>query len=78
MDDKQVLNTKEAADYVGCTSVEQFRREVDKGIWPDPIVRSRPFRWSKPALDYCLQPDSSQIKVDQGEILLDRVLGLAT
>ena len=75
--EKQTLTTEEAARYVGCKTVEQFRREVKKGIWPQPHARSRPYRWSKPALDYCLQHDSSQPKVDQGEKYLDRVFGLS-
>ncbi|MBF0383182.1 MAG: hypothetical protein HQL69_19340 [Magnetococcales bacterium] len=75
--DKQTLTTDEAAQYVGCKTVEQFRREVKKGVWPQPIARGRPFRWSKPALDYCLQHDSEQLKVDKGGLYLDRIFGLS-
>lgn len=49
--ERAVLPRHEAAAYVGCKDAAQFAREVRKGIWPGPIVNSRPPRWSKLALD---------------------------
>ena len=32
------LTSDKAAKYVGCRSTNQFRREIDQGIWPQPIA----------------------------------------
>lgn len=49
--DRAVLPRGEAAAYVGCKDTAQFVREVKRGIWPAPIINSRPPRWAKAALD---------------------------
>mgnify|MGYP006894117313 CR=1 FL=1 len=46
------LTAELAAEYVGCRSAAQFRREVKAGLWPQPcFARSRPQRWSRTQLD---------------------------
>ena len=45
------LPINEAAQFVGCKNPKQFQREVDVGIWPNPLpIKSRPKRWSVEAL----------------------------
>ena len=54
-DRPMALTVEEAANYVGCRSAQQFRREVKAGIWPRPIApNSRPQRWSLFQLDAVL------------------------
>lgn len=51
----RAVSVVEAANYVGCRSVKQFKREVRQGIWPGPItLNSRPQRWSIPQLEKAL------------------------
>ena len=51
----RVLTVEQAAKYVGAKSSRQFRREVGRGIWPQPIARfSRPQRWSTIQLEKAL------------------------
>lgn len=58
--DKRVLTTKEAANYVGCATVNQFWNEVAKGVWPQPLsVRCRPRRWDKQELDRAIDKHNS-------------------
>lgn len=46
------LTAELAAEYVGCRSAAQFRREVKAGRWPKPCFgNSRPQRWSREQLD---------------------------
>jgi|APSaa5957512535_1039671.scaffolds.fasta_scaffold127050_2 hypothetical protein len=66
----------EAAEYVGCKSTPQFRREVAEGVWPEPIAKkSRPQRWSTFSLDQRLHGGVVQ---DDNTIVeeLDMELGL--
>jgi hypothetical protein len=57
------LTTEQAASYVGCSTVEQFEREVKGGIWPPPFNRhSRPKRWDIAALDRTLDQMSGIFK----------------
>lgn len=52
---------EDAAQYVGCSSVWQFRREIRQGIWPGPItLNSRPQRWSIPQLELALKGRDDQ------------------
>ena len=45
------LPINEAAKMVGCKNSKQFLREVEDGIWPEPLpIKSRPRRWSVEAL----------------------------
>jgi hypothetical protein len=51
----EVLAEPEAAIYVGCKNVRQFRRELRAGYWPRPIpINSRPKRWLRSQLDQSL------------------------
>jgi len=71
----RAIPIQEAARYVGCRSVDQFRREVRAGTWPRPIApNSRPQRWSVPQLDAALQGD--QGNDDYWDDWLDRKVGL--
>lgn len=47
-----MLTASEAVELVGCKDRPQFMREVRAGIWPKPIVNSRPPRWSRAALEH--------------------------
>ena len=74
---KAMLTAIEAAEYVGCTSVSQFRREVKSGIWPEPFVKnSRPQRWSRAFLEKRLIPPDDSIEADQSVLEMDKALGL--
>ena len=72
----RVLTVAEAAKYVGAKSVRQFRREVNRGIWPQPIARfSRPQRWSVLQLEKALGPVNDN--VDPEIVKLEQTLGMA-
>ncbi len=76
MPQAQAIPTREAAEYVGCTSVGQFTREVKAGIWPKPIApHSRPKRWSVPELDARLKK-TPEVRKDDSLAELDRKLGI--
>ena len=71
----RVLTVDEAAKYVGAKSVRQFRREVNRGIWPQPIARfSRPQRWSTIQLEQALSPSNDN---DSELNKLEQALGIA-
>ncbi|MBF0247046.1 MAG: hypothetical protein HQL36_03080 [Alphaproteobacteria bacterium] len=75
MTDKKALTTAEAAAYVNAASPAQFLREVRQGVWPGPLTKnSRPQRWSRAALDACL--DGGIMQQNQQEHALDKELGL--
>jgi hypothetical protein len=72
----RVLTVAEAAKYVGAKSVRQFRREVNRGIWPQPIARfSRPQRWSVLQLEKALGPVNDN--ADPEIVKLEQTLGMA-
>jgi hypothetical protein len=54
----RALVTKDAAIYVAASSPRQFRNEVKRGLWPQPISPfSKPHRWSVVQLDKALDGD---------------------
>ncbi|BAE51514.1 hypothetical protein [Paramagnetospirillum magneticum] len=44
----------EAAAYVGLTD-RQFRRAVARHEMPEPLIKSRPQRWSRVQIDWALE-----------------------
>ena len=72
----RVLTIKEAAAYVRCKNVAQFRREVSEGKWPNPLpIASRPQRWDKAALDRTIDKMSGVKPQSEPESPWDRKLG---
>ena len=72
----RVLTVAEAAKYVGAKSVRQFRREVGRGIWPQPIARfSRPQRWSVLQLEKALGAVNDNVDPELNK--LEQALGIA-
>ena len=70
----------DAAEYVG-VSLGQFRREVEKGIWPRPVNRNaRLNTYDRKALDDAVDRLAQRINLpardDLDEIDLDREFGL--
>lgn len=74
----RTLTTAQAATYLGCKSVRQFRREVSAGIWPAPIAKaSRPQRWSTAQLDKVLEADRNSASITEKAVAdLDSRFGL--
>ena len=73
-DRPMALTVEEAANYVGCRSIRQFRSEVAQGIWPKPIApNSRPQRWSLFQLDQALR-GQTQPSTDVNETVDDPFL----
>jgi hypothetical protein len=50
-DGQLTIPLDEAIRRAGCRNASQFWREIKKGIWPAPLVNSRPPRWSVAALE---------------------------
>ncbi|EME71425.1 hypothetical protein H261_03413 [Paramagnetospirillum caucaseum] len=48
------LTITEAAEYLGLTAT-QFRRAVARREMPEPLIKSRPQRWSKVQIDWALE-----------------------
>lgn len=76
------LRPEEAAQLVGCVDddgkprVDQFRREVKRGIWPQPLIKdSRPQRWSRVELERKLLGNASEN--DPALRRLEKNLGVA-
>ncbi|MGF7213617.1 hypothetical protein GGE65_008263 [Skermanella aerolata] len=73
----RTLTAELAAEYLGCRSAGQFRREVAAGIWPQPLLKqSRPQRWSIQELERALRPDRGG-KANSALASLERRLGIA-
>lgn len=73
----RTLTAEQAAEYLGCRSAAQFRREVAAGVWPKPLVASsRPQRWSIAELESALRPDRST-EQSSAVVNLERRLGIA-
>jgi hypothetical protein len=73
----RTLTADLAAEYLGCRSVAQFRREVAAGIWPQPLLKqSRPQRWSIQELERALRPNQDG-KAKPALANLERRLGIA-
>ena len=63
----RAVGIEDAASYVGCRSLKQFRREVKQGLWPGPItLNSRPPRWSLLQLDEALTGKPGE---DHGDVI---------
>ena len=62
---KNTLTEAEASAYVNARDIRQFRREVKRGDWPNPIVNSRPPRYSRVQFDKFLagEPEAT-VSVD--------------
>jgi hypothetical protein len=74
----RTLTAKLAADYLGCRSPAQFRREVAAGIWPKPLLtKSRPQRWSIEELESALRPAGRTGERSPALDRLERKLGIA-
>ena len=74
-----MLTPEEAAEYVGCKNVAQFRREVAKGVWSKPkVANSRPQRWSRLDLDRDLDSSRSAGVKSGVDPLLDKLRGLSS
>ena len=73
----RTLTAELAAEYLGCRSAAQFRREVAAGIWPKPLLmKSRPQRWSIEELERALRPKRDG-KPSPALDSLERRLGIA-
>ena len=76
-DRPMALTVEEAANYVGCRSTQQFRREVKAGIWPRPIApNSRPQRWSIFQLDAALTGGSNSPQTDPHLAAFEKRMGM--
>jgi hypothetical protein len=71
------IPTQEAADLAGCSSVHQFRRERDRGIWPRPVnPGGRPERYSVKEMENRLNGPEISAR-DRRIMAIDHKLGLA-
>ena len=57
---RALLTRDEVIEYTRCKNARQLWREIKAGVWPEPLINSRPPRWSKAALDIAagIQPPS--------------------
>lgn len=77
LNERMTLPIGDAADYVGCRNVKQFRREVEQGVWPKPIAaKSRPQRWSRLQLDRYLAGEPEPAHNDGLDPIMERIRGL--
>jgi hypothetical protein len=76
-DRPMAMTAEEAANYVGCRSTQQFRREIKAGIWPRPIApNSRPQRWSIFQLDAALTGSSNSPQTDPHLAAFEKRMGM--
>ena len=65
MANSQTMNVQEASAYLGMTC-GQFRRAVDRGEIPGPIVKCRPALWSTIQLQWVLEGKVDNVPVSCG------------
>lgn len=74
---KQLLTAREAVAYLGYDSVDQFRRAVQRGIFPkpfDPYCKEQ--RWSRKQIDAYLSGNETSV-LDRATLALEKRMGMA-
>lgn len=65
----------QAAEKIGI-SASSFRRSVERGELPQPILKTRPYRWKWTAIERALDnPSETETPLADNDWLMERIRG---